>query len=121
MNKRTTLVQRDRKTKMARKMGKVQLSEPQGPKGPRRWALETSQTISEESKRTQKMPECYRLTNSILTLKRGGKQILLNNTTESLQPTSARGQAAFPTGPISTRGGKEASKKSKELTRKCRE
>lgn len=40
---------------MARKMGKGQLSEPQGPKGTRRWALETSQTISEESKRNARM------------------------------------------------------------------
>lgn len=75
-------------------MGKAQLSAPQGPKGPWRWAQETSQLISEESKRTEKMPEYYRLTNSILIFKRREKQILLSHRTgepENPPPTSARG------------------------------
>lgn len=88
LNKRTTLVQRDWKTKMARKTEKVQLSESQGPKGTWRWALETSQTISEESKRTGKMPECYRLTDwqTVSWLKSGGKQILLTQLRAYNQP-----------------------------------
>lgn len=44
-------------------MEKAQLLARQGPKGTRRWAQETSQVISEESKRTGKMPEYYRLNN----------------------------------------------------------
>lgn len=79
MKRRTTLVKKDREPKMGRKMDEAQTpgaelqaqpSASQGPKGRRRWA-HLIQVTSEESKRTGKMLEYWRLADSIPIFKRG--------------------------------------------------
>lgn len=83
---------KDRESRMGRMAGEAQApvaelqapplappSVPQGPEGTWRRAQETPWAISKESKRTRKMPEYWRLANSILIFKRQEKQIPSTN------------------------------------------
>ena len=112
---------------MGRKTGEAQapvaelqapLSVPHSPEGIWRWAQETPQVISEESKRTRKMPEYWRPANSILIFKRQEKQILLTTRLESLPPTSTRTEAASLARQTSESAGKDTRRRGKQLSRK---